>query len=287
MTLPVVQGVGTGSETSCAWPTHTTGDLALLFVEHGGGTVTTPTGCTIIPGFPIVNGATSTMSGFYRFATSSSEAALALAGGTDHMWGTIITVRGANATDPFRVATMVQGGGAITGASFPGLLTTSADNLIIQAMAINIDNAGPLASAEANAALGSVTEQYDAGTVTGNGGSLVIMSGTLAVAGATGNSTLTLSTGSQWIAATLAIRPAAGTPAFTVEGTVTINGVAAADGVTVEIWDETLGTKETSTTTSGGAGHFSVSVLFNSASRYRAVFDDGTHRGCSALGTAA
>lgn len=287
MALPVIQGVGAGSETSMVPPAHQTNDLFIAVAEHGGGTIATPAGYTIVPGFPFSNSTISTISAFYRKATSGSEGAAALSGGTDHMWGRIFTIRGQHLTNPFaRISTAVQQGGAITNASFPSVLTSENDNLIVNLMAWNIDNAGPLASAETNALLGSVTELFDDGTLTGNGGGLIGVSGTLASPGPSGQTTLTLATASQWLAATLAIRPALVTP-YTVSGIATINGVVAANGVTVEIWDEILQAIETTCVTTGGAGGFSAAVAFNTPLRYRAMYDDGTHRGCSALGTAA
>lgn len=93
MTLPAFSAAGSGSETAPAWPSHSAGDLGVLLVESAGGTVATPTGW--IAGPVCDNAAFSTkMSTFYRFATSGAESAPSLSGGTNHMWGVILTYTG-------------------------------------------------------------------------------------------------------------------------------------------------------------------------------------------------
>jgi hypothetical protein len=209
MTLPVLQGVGTGSESSCSWPTHEADDWGILPVEHGGGTVATPTDWLPIPGLPLVQSAGSTFSMFMRKATGAAMGAAALSGGTDHMWGVIYTVRGADLTNPIaHIATMIQQGTTTAGIA-PGMFTDEDDNLLVGHLAWIIDNAGPLASSWANTALGSVTKQYDAGTATNNGGGITIASGTLVTPGAVPMWSLTLGTTSAFSAVTLAFRPPA------------------------------------------------------------------------------
>lgn len=237
MTLPVPQGIGVGSETSCAWPAgHQAGDWGFLFVEHGGAVVATPTGWTIIPGFPIDQGGGSIMSGFMRKATSSSEGNAALAGGSNHMWGVIVTARGADPTTPVHaVATQKQLGATTTG-SAPGLQTTVADCLVFHIVAWSLDSAGPNASAWANASLANVAEQYDAGTITGDGGGLTIATGEKAAAGALGLGSVTL-TSTAFTAATMAIQPPAATPAQIVVTNCTLQTTDT--GVTITFTDAT------------------------------------------------
>jgi hypothetical protein len=286
MALPTVVGTGARSETSAVWPAgHLAGDWGYLAVEHGSGTVTTPTGWT--PRYKIANGATSTLTIFRKKAASGAEAAAALAGGTDHMWGGIIAFRGCDATEPeHAVATMIQQGGAITTGTLPGVLTDEDNCLLAMWLAWNIDNAGPLASAETNATLGSVTEQSDDGTVTNNGGGFVSLTGTLAAHGYSDITQLTLATASQWTAITIALRPAQPAAAFTFAGTAVINGVAAPNGATVYILDHVLNVIEATVLVAGGAGGYTSPVKFNDASRYRGVYDDGSSYGASAKGTA-
>lgn len=211
MTLPTFQGAGTGSETAPAWPTHLTGDLGILAVEHGSGTVATPSGYTIVPGSPIVQGAT-TLSLFSKVAESAAEGAPSLSGGTDHMWGVMLVVRGQDTTDFLHALATAISTGATTSGFAPGTRTDEADCLVLHVLAWNADNAGPIASSWANASLANVAEQYDAGTVTGNGGGLTVASGELATAGVVAIGTVTL-TSTGFAVATLAIRPPVTPPA--------------------------------------------------------------------------
>lgn len=74
---------------------------------------------------------------------------------------------------------------------------------------------------------------------------------------------------------------------YTVAGTVTINGAAAANGKTVQIWaidTDNIAEYITSVTTAGGAGAFTASVPDNTRS-YFAKYDNDGNRGVSALGT--
>jgi hypothetical protein len=282
MTLPTFQGIGTGSETSCSWPTHAADDWGILLVEHGGGTVATPTGCSIVAGFPINQGGGSIFSAFKILATGSSMPALALSGGSNHMWGTIFTVRGAHLTTPIHAFGGAKQSGTSANGYAPIVVTDEADCLIVPCLAWGGDAAGPMSAGSiANAALGSVTSQYDAGTLTGDGGGLIIGSGTLATAGSTGMTTWTLTT-TPFSSATLAFRPAGAVAAFTFAGTATIDGDPAPNGATVYVVDHTNNVIETSTTVAGGAGAFTVQVLSNSAN-YRAVIDTGTSYGASPI----
>jgi hypothetical protein len=207
MAVPTVQGVGTGSETAPAWPAHATDDLGLLFVEAQAGTVSTPSGYTIIPGFPCANvAATTALFGFYKVAASGAEGAPSLASGTDHMWGVMVVIRGVDATNPIAATATMGATGAVTTGLAPGLQTTSADNLVLHVLGWAIDNAGPIASSWTNASLSSVNEEYDAGTVTAGGGGLTIASGSKATAGGVTQATVTL-TSTQFASGTVALQP--------------------------------------------------------------------------------
>ncbi len=187
MTLPAYSDIGVGSETSAAWPTHSTGHFGILAVEHGNdsASIATPSGWTPIPGGLISSGATNcTLTLFYRFATSGAMANAAVdfnGGGTqNHKWGVIITYTGVNTSTPIHSQTSAIWGPATTAVLFPGLQTLLDDCMIVHFGAIANDDAGPLGGSQTNAGLGSVSERYDGGTATGNGGSLYIFDGTLA-----------------------------------------------------------------------------------------------------------
>jgi hypothetical protein len=273
---------GTGHESSVAWPTHASGDLGYLFVEHGGGTVATPTGCAIVAGFPVNQGGGSILSAFVIEATSGAMPNLALSGGSNHMWGVIVAVSDTNNDNPIAAYAAMKQSGATVNGTAPGVLVDEHDLAVLVVMAYGGDNAGPMSASEANASLSSVAEVYDAGTTTGDGGGIIIISGVKASPGVIDPTTSTL-TSTVFVSATLAFRPA---PVFTVAGTVTIDGVAAADSTPVEIWDDTIGKIAATTTVAGGSGGFTALVPYNDADRYRVVVDDGTNYGASALDTA-
>jgi hypothetical protein len=201
MTLPAFKGVGTGSETTPTWPTHAAGDFALLFVEYGNinTSIDTPAGWTLLPGAPFDPGSSfnSLQTVFYRFATSSSETNPTLThsgvGTKDHKWGAIVTYTGVNTSTPVHAQTSGFAAPADTALSFPGVTTLLDDCMIVHALTWSADNAGPLVSTQANAGLGSVSERYDGGTVTGNGGGICIFDGTLASHTTIANSTATAS----------------------------------------------------------------------------------------------
>lgn len=181
MTLPAFKAAGTGSETAPAWPTHASGDFGLLCVETSSGTVTTPSGWTLV-GSVAASGVPTSLFVFYRFATSSSETAPSLAGGNNHLWGAIVTYTGVNTSTPVH-GVAVQPQKTSADHTLPGSTTFLDDCMIVHACAYGADNAGPMSSGETNADLGSLTERYDAGTITGNGGGVVIIDGTKATAG--------------------------------------------------------------------------------------------------------
>ena len=289
MAIPTVVSVGTTTAGVGAieppWGTHASGDLGLLFVETVDQAVT-PTDWLVVPNSPILNVALTTrLSVFYRFATSAAESAPVVADPGEHAVGVVITFNGVDATNPFHAIAGMGGAGATASGSFPALLTSVNDCLIVHAMSWNLDNAGPIAGAATNALLASITEQHDAGTLDGNGGGIVVITATLAAAGPTGATTATF-TAAGAASMTIALQPAPIAATFTVADTVTIDGVPAADGTTVEIWDDTLKARETSCLVAGGAGAFTALVRFNDADRYFCTYDDGTNYGRSALDTA-
>lgn len=287
MSAPAFKAAGTGSETSLVWPTHVTGDLALVFVETAANAVTTPTGCTVIPGFPIQNDASSNtrLYGYYRFATSASEAALAIPGGApNHAWGTIILYENVHQTQPFHAISTAYHFNAMTVGFFPSIRTHVDDCKVVNVCSYNTDNAGPMSSAETNADLASLTERYDAGTITGNGGGLIVIDGNKAAAGDVTRTTITLSS-SSICCATIALAPIADE---TIAGTVTIDGVAAANGETVRVLDLTQPAASylvASGTTGGGTGAFSLLAPYTDHN-YQVVYEDGASYGASAVDVA-
>ncbi len=187
MAIPTVVSCGTlaagTGDVSPAWGTHNTGDLGLLFVESFNQAVATPTDWIPLPGSPAALVSSTRLTGFYRFATSAAESAPLVTDPGDHVVAVILTLRGTKTTNPFNTASSGASGGSTTIGICPGLLTTANECLIVGVMAYGVDSAGPISSLEANATLASVTEQHDAGSVDGNGGGIIIITGTKAIAG--------------------------------------------------------------------------------------------------------
>lgn len=206
MTLPAFQAAGTGSETAPAWPTHSAGHFGLLFVECQGGTIATPTGWTKVNGFP-VDGGSTILTIFYRFATSGSETAPSLSGGSGHMWGAILTYTGVNTSNPIHyVSPGTTRSSTLQNA--PGVTTYLNDCLVVSAWAWAADSASQTTSLLTNASLGGLTERYNAGTVTGDGGGVLVVDGTLATKGTTNFTDVTFAVASNCATAAIALQAA-------------------------------------------------------------------------------
>jgi hypothetical protein len=212
---------------SLDWPTHAVNDVALLFVETAGGQVPTlsvPAGFVEVTGSPQATGAGAAgtrITVFWARATSTTMDSPTIVGPADHMYARIITYRGVvTAGNPWNVT----GGGVKAAASasvtVTGVTTTVANARIVQAVARDNDSAAAAFSAETNANLTGIAERNDAGTTIGGGGGLGIWDGLKATAGATGNTTATV-TSSINAFITIALRPqvAATAPTYQAAGT--------------------------------------------------------------------
>lgn len=280
--MAVTALVGTGSETSVAPPAHTDDDWLVLLVETTSGTVTTPAGWTPRGSIPAAAGTTSGFVFVRKVGVGETVGNAALAGGSNHLWGVIVRLRGADPTTPFAAIAFAYATAATTTGFTPSVFVESTQGkFAVMAMGWALDNAGPLASAWANASLTNVTEIYDAGTVTNDGGGITIATGDLSGGGPAlvGPGTATL-TSTMAIGLMIVVNAAPATPTHTISGTITIDGVPAANGTTVEIWDKSLGVRETSTVVAGGAGGYSAGVR-EIAHNYFATYDDGSSRGIS------
>lgn len=226
MTLPAYQAIGTAVSAfaltapddvltmACSWPTHAAGDIGLFCVYDDGSAI----GAEIDPadGWALVDTAASStarLKVFWKRAASGAEGAasfttsggLPTGGAAANAHGVIITYRGCVASgNPINTnanATRTTS----TSCTFPTITTSLADAMIVLVGSRDDDNAAAAWSAQTNAALGSITERYDAGTTAGNGGGLSITEGTKVAAGAVGttSSTVTSSAGGM---ITLALR---------------------------------------------------------------------------------
>lgn len=99
--------------------------------------------------------------------------------------------------DPFGVDAVGNGSSQATTLTLPGLTTPSANCRVIYAVTEPVDSVDPFVSAPVNANLTDITEHFDAGTISGSGGRLAVISGLKATAGASGDLTATISGSTQ------------------------------------------------------------------------------------------
>lgn len=112
---------------------------------------------------------------------------------------------------------------ATAAVSYPGVTTGGNNRLILHLLADARDAAGARFSGATNANLTNLVERLDDGTTQGSGGGLVILSGEKEIAGATGNTTGTLTSSTQ-ARITVALKYATEDP---------IGGGATANGATI------------------------------------------------------
>lgn len=273
MTLPAYIGAGAGSETSSPWPAgHAAGHFGLMLVAVVNEAIPTPAGWNRVPLSGVAaNGAR--LFAWWRFATSGAEGNVdpRQGVGPNFAWGRIFTFSGVNTRSPIhRVSAMGTPGGS-TGGVTAALVTERPHCMIAQALAWNADNAGGIASAEANSSLASLAERGDDGTVTNSGGGVILYTGEKSAQGEVDQTTMTL-VNTTVASLTIALAPA---DQYTIAGNWMINGGTdpAPDGSLIEFWDKTLGVLERTSTVGGGSGAYSTTVPYNDHD-YRVVGDD-------------
>ncbi len=200
---------GTGAVTP-TWPAHAINDIALLFVESIGSqaaTLSTPAGFAPVPNSPqstVAGGTGTRLTVFWARATSAAMGAPTVADPGNHAYAQIITYRGAvNAGNPWDVTE----GGVRDDVILSSVSTSVPDTLIVQTVTRDNDLAAAAFSAETNANLTGITERSDAGTASGNGGGFAVWDGTMAAAGATGNTTTAVAVASVNAFLTIALKP--------------------------------------------------------------------------------
>lgn len=212
--------VSAAAPVTPAWPAHAIDDIALLFIESTGGqpaTLSTPAGFVAVLNSPQATGAGTAgtrLTVFWARATSTAMASPTVANPGNHVYAQILTYRAVYASgNPWDVT----GGGvkaaASTTVTVTGVTTTVANTLIVQAVARDNNSAAAAFSLQTNGNLTGIAERSDAGTVSGNGGGFAVWDGVKAAAGATGNTTATV-TSSINAFLTVALRPA--TSALTI-----------------------------------------------------------------------
>lgn len=191
--------VGNTGSVSPAWPTHATGDIALLFVESAGGepvTLSTAAGFVQVSNSPQATGAGTAgtqIAVFWARATSNAMSAPTVADPGNHVYAQIITYRGVVASgDPWDVSTGGVKATASTSVAVAGVTTTLPDTLVVQVVSRDLDSNTAAFSSQTNASLTGIAERSDAGTTQGNGGGFAVWDGVKATAGATGNTSATV-----------------------------------------------------------------------------------------------
>lgn len=204
---------GTAALTVAAVASVAADDLILLFVESANENIATPTGFTQVTNSPVSTGTAAAIGGvrlavFYRFATGA-DTTTSVADSGNHTTAIKMAFRGVHTTTPFD-ATPVSGikATASTTATFPGITTATANAWIVHASALDLDAASTATTGTpTNANLTGLTERHDQTISGGVGGGLVVITGEKATAGATGNTTATVTSTIQ-VYLTMALKPA-------------------------------------------------------------------------------
>ncbi len=197
---------GTGSVIP-QWPTHQTGDIALLFIETNSGetaSLSTPAGFQLIGNYDAIGYTRITV--FWARATSSSMSNPTTFNPSDHVLAQILTYRGAiasgNPWDVFNGGTDTNNNRSTPVTS---ITTTTNNTLIVQAissdLAISFSN-------ETNTNLSTIFERTDTLTTYGNDGSFAVWDGNMSTAGATGDTAVTKSSNSRSAFISIALKPA-------------------------------------------------------------------------------
>ncbi len=213
MAVPTVVSVsalasGTGNVTPTIG-THAANDVMAVFVETSNEAVAAPTGgWTAIPGSPSSNGSNTRVTGFWKLAAGSSETNPAVLDPGDHAHAFVIVFRGTDLTTPFRAAaTSYTTSTVTTMVASPGIYNPAVDALWVLVAARHNDLAGAHWSGETLADVASLTEQFDDGSLDGNGGGLGCWTGSKVAVGNIAQLAATLSTGGAQAYIALIIQP--------------------------------------------------------------------------------
>lgn len=212
-------GSGTASVSAAAVTGVQAGDLLLIFVESANQPIASIAGYTQVTGSPVQTGTANAAGGvalqvFYAFATGA-DSSTTVGDAGDHTTAIKLAYRGVDQTTPFD-ATAVTGikTPASTSSSFPGITTATAGAWVIHASALDLDLASTATTGTpTNANLTGLTERHDQTVTSGFGGGLVIIDGVKAAAGASGNTTATVTSTVQ-VYMTLALRAEIGIGTF-------------------------------------------------------------------------
>jgi hypothetical protein len=162
------------------------------------------------PVSPVVQGVNTQLSVVWR-RYDGVVTAHAWGDSGDHNIGRYIAVRGCPTTgNPWHIVSVASSATSNTALSWPGVTTTVDDCLVLEILATGADISTAQIASITNGTYTSITEQIDNATALGGGGVIICYSATKATAGATGQSTGTLTTAATKAYMTLAFAPAAG-----------------------------------------------------------------------------
>ena len=230
MAAPVHQANGTTQALATAitvgWPAHAVNDLGILAIDTSNqpNTLPTPNGMTLLGqagiGTAGAAGAVA-LQLWHAFATSSSMGSPVTDDAGDHQIGAIATYRGAYIGRAPQLVGFASGTG--TAITSPGGTTDADGALVLMVVAHGIDTSSPAqVSAQANASLSGILEDFEAASTINNGGGIAIASGIKATAGSFSGWTATLASSANWVAATVVVNSlAAPANLITVTGTPT------------------------------------------------------------------
>ena len=216
--LPTFVSAGTysaaisGTVTAGAPASRAAGDLLLLFVESANSFIATPSNWGLVATAQGTgtagNIAATGLTVFWRFDPTGSTAMPTITVGTDHTGAVCLAFRGVDPTTPIHAVAGSALAVASTAISFPSVVTTAANCLIVCAVSNSTDSNTAQMGAITNASLASITERSDNNSNAGGGSGIGIITGTRAVAGTvTANSAGSLTTSSIQALFTIALQP--------------------------------------------------------------------------------
>lgn len=297
MSAPNYQAIGTPASATTGTctptnPSHSSGHFMLLIAEGNNTNFgSAPTDWTSLGRVP---GNAGALEAWHMRADSGAEANPTISPTSpNHTYANVHTFTNVHQVYPIHQQANCDIITASVG-RIPGCKPVVDDTMIVSIAAWNVDSAGPLASAETNSSLGSLTEREDSGTTDGNGGGLIMYTGTKAAAGLVDQTTFTLGSSAGLSTMTLALAPIAD---ISISGSVTVDGSPAPNSSggdpKVYLYDLTQPAAsylvlDAATETnpysliSGGTGAFAFKVPYNDHD-YIAVYVDaaGEIRGAS------
>jgi hypothetical protein len=212
---PTVVAVGAvASGTTAITPAFPSGiavaDILVTVAECEGvtapGAYTLPAGWAHITGSPVQEGTNTRLWVIWR-RYDGVFTAPSLGDSGDHNVGRMIALRDCPTTgNPWDVAAAAVEAVSDTSATWPGVTTTIPDTLVLAIISTGADIATAQLGALTNATYTSIVEQMDNWVTSGNGGGIGMVSATKATAGATGQSTATLTTASSKALMTVAFK---------------------------------------------------------------------------------